>query len=138
VAFKFLAIDPGSKKCGLAVMTSDGETLEKLSATAESVGDAAAALAGRHPGMDRVVIGSGTGSAGAVKKLKSMAGLPAKIETSAERNTTLDARRIYDSENPSRWPMGLFFRWLLAPPKSVDDYAAVAIGRKYLERFKEE
>lgn len=134
MAFKFLAVDPGSKKCGLAVMTSDGETLEKLVAPAESVADAAAALAGRHSGIDRIVIGSGTGCAAAVEKLKSAAGLPGRLETAAEKNTTLDARLLYDAENPSRWPFGRFFRWLLAPPKGIDDYAAVAIGKRYLDQ----
>ena len=130
--FKFLAVDPGRKKCGLAVMTSDGAVLGKQMCSADGVSAAAAELAQSHGGVERIVIGGGTGSGAVAEKLRATAALPSLIVTSPEQNTTLDARLIYERENPRAWPLRLIPRWLFAPPADLDAYAAVAIGLRYL------
>ncbi|MFA6447993.1 MAG: pre-16S rRNA-processing nuclease YqgF [bacterium] len=131
--YKFLAVDPGSGKCGLAVMTSDGAALGKLVAPAGNVAEAAADLANRFGGVDLVVVGSGTGGAAVADKLRAHAGLPSRAVLSPEQNTTLEARLLYERENPRPLPLRLIPRWLFAPPADLDAYAAVAIGLRYLK-----
>jgi hypothetical protein len=131
--FNFLAVDPGRKKCGLAIMTSDGGVIAKQTASAADVAVAAAGLVKQNGGVERIVIGGGTGSAEVAEKLRASDALPSTIVTSPEQNTTLDARAIYELENPRAWPMRLIPRWLFAPPADMDAYAAIAIGLRYLK-----
>jgi hypothetical protein len=131
--YKFLAVDPGRKKCGLAVMTSDGATLGKQVVPTDAVAGAAAELAGRFGGIELIVIGGGTGSAEVADKLRASGALPSSVVTSPEQHTTLDARLIYERENPRAFPLRLIPRWLFAPPADLDAYAAVAIGLRYLK-----
>jgi RNase H-fold protein (predicted Holliday junction resolvase) len=134
--FKLIAIDPGKAKCGIAVMDAGGAALEKINVPLAEVAAAVADNEKKYPDADRIVIGSGTGSGEVMEKLRAAGVVNLKIEIFAERNTTLEAREIYEAENPSRWPLGIFLRRLFTQPKGMDAYAAVAIGRRYLEGIK--
>jgi len=132
---KFLAVDPGRSKCGLAVMTSAGEVLSKAAVPAKDVAAAAADL-WECGGFDKIVMGSGTGSAEVAEKLRAIAALPSPIVMVPEKNTTLEARAIYERENPRAWPLRIIPRWLFAPPADLDAYAAIAIGLRYIKEYQ--
>ena len=134
--FRFLAVDPGLSKCGLAVMASDGAVLVKSVAPAGNVAEAAAELAAAHGGIDLIVVGGGTGSKMVADKLLASGGLPRRVEFVQEKNTTLDARKLYENEHPLPWPLGMIPRWLFANPRALDAYAAVAIGLRYIAAHK--
>ncbi len=131
--YKLIAVDPGRGKCGVAAMKSDGTVMEKCMCAADAVAETAAGVAARTGGVDRVVVGSGTGSAAVAEQLRNSPGLPDRIELAPEQNTTLEARAIYEREHPAAWPLRIIPRWLFAPPRDLDAYAAVAIGLRYLK-----
>ena len=137
MSFEFIAVDPGRAKCGLAVMSSDGDVVEKLVAPTENLTGIASELTRSHPGVDRIVIGSGTGSGGIVEKLRSSSGLPGRIETVAEKNSTLEARRLFEKEHPLPWPLRILPYWIFSSYKGIDAYAAVIIGERYLKELRE-
>jgi len=135
--YKLIAVDPGRGKCGVAAMRSDGSVMEKCVCAVDAVAGTAAGLAARADGIDRIVVGSGTGSAAVAARLRNTPGLPARIELMPEKNTTLEARVIYEREHPAAWPLRIIPRWLFAPPRDLDAYAAVAIGLRYLKQNPE-
>lgn len=133
--YKLLAVDPGRVKCGLAVIISDGTVLAKTSVLFADVAAAAAELAVMHEAA-RIVIGSGTGSAEVIAKLQAEPALPRHIEKIGEKNTTLEARKLYEKDHPLPWPLKFFPRWLFGNPRALDAYAAIAIGMRYIETKK--
>jgi len=132
--FCLLAVDPGTAKCGLAVLDSRGNILDKEVCTSDELAARAADLMQRFPGTDRIAVGSGTGSKQAVETLRDAAGLPGEVMTVEEKNTTLDARKIYQKENPRPWPLRLVPFGLFSLPRDMDAYAAAAIGLNYLRK----
>ena len=125
-----LAVDPGRSKAGYAIVTTEGaaivqgvESLEMLPSRLEGV------LALHR--VDAIALGSGTNGR-RVRDLLERFGLP--IHWVDEFETSRSARRLYFAEHPPRgWkrvvPIGLQL-----PGRSVDDYAAVAIARRFLAR----
>jgi RNase H-fold protein (predicted Holliday junction resolvase) len=123
-----LAIDPGRDKCGLAVLTSDGGVVQKLTVKIDEVADKIARFIDAYDPIS-VCIGDGTGS-GNIRKLIS--GLyKGTVSTVPERGTTLEARELAWKDSP---PKGL---WKLVPhifwptPPNLDAWAAVVIGRRF-------
>ncbi len=117
-----LAFDPG-RHVGVAWLDDDGTLLRG------DVLDLPTAARLEVPAHVQVVVGNGTGSR-AVQVALGAAGHPFVIVD--ERGTTEEGRRLYLRDHP---PRGLA-RWLpsgmRAPPRSVDDYAAFAIGLRWL------
>ncbi|MBN2057477.1 MAG: Holliday junction resolvase RuvX [Candidatus Saganbacteria bacterium] len=126
-----LAIDPGTSKCGLAVLTKAGQVVARAVL-------ARAELAGRLPGLLRqydvstLVIGLSAQGRRLAEELAALPGLP-EISFITEKNSTLEARRLYWQENR---PSGL---WRLVPESlrpilvAIDDHAAVILGQRYLK-----
>jgi len=133
--FKFLAIDPGTGKCGLAVLDSRGAIVEKRVADFSSVETAAAEMLAGNGDVSLAAVGGGTGADEVIRKMKTVPGFPERIEKVREKNTTLDARKIYEEENPRPWPLKIIPFGLLGLPEDMDAYAAVAIGRRFLEKM---
>lgn len=133
MSFTFIAIDPGTKKCGIAVMNSIGRILDKDVVPADKLAETISALSIKHAVFDLVVIGDGTGSVDAYNMLESSPRPPGKIFLVPEKNTTLMARKLYHAEHPRSCLMKLVPFGLFSTPKMIDAYAAAAIGRIYLE-----
>jgi RNase H-fold protein (predicted Holliday junction resolvase) len=116
-----LGIDPGTRKCGLAVVERLGAAplhlgIAPLPAFAEHL----ATLTRTYP-IDRVAIGCGTNAAVIVDAVRAT-GLPYDLVD--ERETTLLARtRFFDDHPP---------RGMLLPDRPIDDYAALLIAERYL------
>jgi len=125
-----LAIDPGSSKCGLALVSLD-RVLHKTIVSGESILSAITDLSAEYS-IDVIVVGNGTGSSRLIDALKSAISIP--IETVEEKFSTLKARRRFFEENPPRGLRRLIPRGLLTPDRPIDDYAAVIIAEDYLAR----
>lgn len=125
-----LAVDPGRRKCGLAVLTPDGQALERSIVETVRVEEELMRLKSLHCPA-QVVVGNGTFLDDVKQTLERIFGRESVAEID-EYRTTDEARVLYFQENPPRglWrlvPLGLQF-----PPRPIDDYAAVVLGRRFL------
>lgn len=126
-----LGIDPGTRKCGYAVLTEPrGEPLELGIVGTELLGARIAELAARFR-LRAVALGGGTHT-GVIAGLVAKLGLP--FEVIDERETTLLARRRYFQVHPPRGWRRLIPRGLLLPPRPIDDFAALLIAERLLAR----
>ena len=135
VARTVLAVDPGSDKCGLAVVAADGSMVWREIVATADLQVAVARLVQEH-GPEPVLMGNGTWS----KKLR-----PVLVETLArgagptlvmvdEKHTTERARLLYWEHNPPKGLWKLVPLGLQVPREPYDDYAAVVMARDFLVR----
>jgi RNase H-fold protein (predicted Holliday junction resolvase) len=129
-----LAIDPGTAKCGLAVVekTAD-EILVRYRAILPPAEVAAktAELVALHA-LTLVVVGDATNSKAIVPKIRDALPFGVSVETVSEAYTSQRARERYLRENsPTGWhrflPLGL-----RVPDAPYDDYVAVILAEDYL------
>lgn len=124
-----LGIDPGHKKCGLALVGADGNIVARCVAPAELVGEVVAGWLAKHP-VEWIVVGDGTRSAEVREAVEAVAG-EIDVTVVDERETTLAARRRYWEVNP---PRGLW-RWvpttMRVPPVPYDDLVAVLLAERW-------
>ncbi|MGP6157196.1 MAG: crossover junction endodeoxyribonuclease RuvC [Vulcanimicrobiaceae bacterium] len=126
-----LGIDPGTRKCGFAVVErSRGAPLELGIVPTDELAGKVAELVRRFS-IRAIALGGGTNTAPVAGLLRD-AGLP--IEVVDERATTLLARARYFDANPPRGWRRLVPRGMLLPPRPIDDFAAVLIAERLLER----
>lgn len=126
-----LGVDPGTRKCGFALVGSPGaEPLELgIVATGDLPGKVAD-LQARFP-IRAIALGGGTHTTG-VAALLAGSGIP--IAVVDERATTLLARSRYFAAHPPRGWRRLVPRGMLLPPGPIDDFAAVLIAERLFER----
>jgi len=124
-----LAIDPGSAKCGLAIVARDGVTRFQAVVSTENVVARAQELAVLHR-PDAIVVGNGTGSKPLLLQLQA-AGLPAPLVPVDESYTSQAARVRYLETNPPRGWQRLVPRSLRTPPVAYDDYVALILAERY-------
>ncbi len=147
-----IALDPGTDKFGWAVTTDSGDLLlSGVSALGDLEAWAAAVLGGDFPflrekALERsgaedsrvfpgfVIVGSGTGSAGCIKKLVS-SGL--RVEKVSEEFSTERGRELYWLIHPPRGLRRLLPKGLLVPPRTIDDLAAWSLILQYLGRGRD-
>jgi RNase H-fold protein (predicted Holliday junction resolvase) len=125
-----LAIDPGRRKAGYAVLSTAGAVLEAGIEPVAELEQRVAELLGRL-GIDRIAIGRGTNGR-AVRRLVERFGVP--IFWVDEFETTRAARSLYFVEHPPRGWRRLIPIGLQTPGRPVDDYAAIVIARRFLAR----
>ncbi len=129
-----LAIDPGSSKCGLALVRreEDGrftllwrtivETDQLMAAIDEATSVGAYNL---------VIVGSGTRSRPIVHRIRDH--LPSMgVLVIDETDTTLQARERYWEHFPRRGWRKLVPATLQAPPEPVDDFVALILAERVL------
>lgn len=125
---RVLAIDPGSDKCGLAVLDPQAGMLARGIVPTETLEAVVRSWVREHRPL-RLVMGAGTSSRAARKTLEAL-GLP--LDLVPEGHTTERARKRYFHEHPPRGWRRLIPLGLQVPPIPVDDYAAVLIAEDYL------
>jgi RNase H-fold protein (predicted Holliday junction resolvase) len=126
-----LGIDPGTRKCGYAIVTELGaEPLALGIVPTERLAEALRELLERHT-IRAVALGGGTHAASVGAVAKEL-GLTVTIVD--ERETTLLARERYFRANPPRGWRRLIPRGMLLPPRPIDDYAALLIAERLLQR----
>jgi RNase H-fold protein (predicted Holliday junction resolvase) len=124
-----LGIDPGTRKCGYALLESCGATpvvlgiapLDQLEPVVESIVAA-------HP-IDVVALGRGT-NCGPVAAVLTGLGLTYVLVD--EHETTLRARALFFRDHPPRGWKRFVPRGMLLPERPIDDYAALLIAQRYL------
>ena len=129
-----LALDPGSDKVGTAVLTFAKEEKEKTIVKKDELLDHLAEIFDNYE-IKELVIGNGTG-AEAVKKMISSRYSDLKITMVAEEYTTEEAQARYLKEKPMSNYEKLLRKvvsWKVKKP--LDDYAALIIGEKYLDKL---
>ncbi|MCW5937174.1 MAG: hypothetical protein KIT11_07705 [Fimbriimonadaceae bacterium] len=129
-----LAVDPGSSKCGLALVrrAKNGkiELLWRAIAPVENLCRHAKEAAEVSP-YSMIVVGSGTRSRNIVENLRDE--LPAVgILIVDERDTTLKARERYWEHNPRRGWRKIVPATLQSPPEPVDDFVALILAERVL------
>lgn len=124
-----LGVDPGTRKCGYAVIERlDAQPLALGIAPLAEFAAQLATLRATFP-IDMVAIGHGT-NADVVSAVVRDAGLPFALVD--ERETTLRARARFFADHPPRGWKRLIPRGMLLPDRPIDDYAALLIAERYL------
>jgi RNase H-fold protein (predicted Holliday junction resolvase) len=126
-----LGIDPGTRKCGFAVVERCGAPPVALGVVPlEGFAQRLDELR-RQYAFDIVAIGRGTNAATIVAAVER-AGLPLVLVD--EYETTLRARARFFADHPPRGWRRLVPRGMLLPDRPIDDYAALLIAERYLEQ----
>jgi RNase H-fold protein (predicted Holliday junction resolvase) len=127
-----LAIDPGKDKCGLAALDRDGNVREKRILAREELSKSIPLYVAKY-GISGLVVGQGHFGREIAKELSKLE-LGISTVFVSEKDSTLEARKLFWKENK---PKG-FWRFiptsLRVPPVPVDDYAAVILGKRYLKK----
>lgn len=126
-----LGVDPGTRKAGLAVVQAvDGAILARRVCPLGQLDAIVSELVSAY-GLRVAALGGGTHAAplGA-----ALAALGLRVELVDERETTLQARRLYFAEKPPRGWRRLVPAGMLLPPEPIDDFAAALIARRWLKK----
>ena len=125
-----LGCDPGHEKCGLAILQEDGTVIEKCIVLRSKLIEIITVLMKKY-NPDRLLIGNGTTGYGVVTELERRGFCPMMVD---ERGTSLEAQDLWDTyRGACGWSRFLprFIR-LLFVPSCLDDWAAVALVRRWL------
>ena len=129
-----LAIDPGTSKCGMAlVRRRDHSDLELLWHAIVPTEDLTAKIDQAHEiaPFSLVIIGGGTSGQQAVHRVREM--LPSMgILVVDEKNTSYDARERYWAHHKRRGWRKLLPSTMQVPPEPVDDFVAVILAERVL------
>lgn len=129
-----LAIDPGTEKCGLALVKRVSE--KKLELLYRSIAPIEHLKAMIHSAyavekFSLILVGSGTGSKRVLHIIReNFASMGILILD--EKNTTLFARERYWEHNPRRGWRKLVPSSLQVPPVPIDDFAAFVLAERVL------
>lgn len=128
-----LAIDPGSSRCGLALVQRSEANIEILHNMICSLADLESGVLACQEvqSFALVIVGSGTRSREVVTRLREL--IPA-IGTMVvdETNTSNEARARYWEHNPRRGWRRLLPATLQVPPVPIDDYSALILAERVL------
>ena len=130
-----LAIDPGTSKCGLALVRRDAASRLELVWRRITPLDGLVNVVDevlQESKVDLLVIGSGTGSRRIIELLReNRAGL--NILVVDEKDTSIQARERYWEHNPRRGLRRLLPATLQEPPDPVDDFVALILAERVLQ-----
>lgn len=129
-----LAIDPGSAKCGLALVHRDEHDeihmIWHAILAPDKVPARAMELHQQH-NFSLIVVGNGTRSRSLVESLREE--MPSiGILVIDEKDTTMEARERYWEHNPRKGLRKLLPATLQVPPDAIDDYAALVLAERVL------
>ena len=129
-----IAIDPGTKKCGYAVVDSNLSTLQREVISSEKiVGTIEDSLIIYK--TNKIILGNGTNYKNIEKRLKNHFPM-LKIVLIEEKFSTLEARKKYFEARPLRGISKLIPLSLRVPPCDYDDFAAILLAEKYFRNSR--
>lgn len=131
-----LAVDPGSAKCGLAVVHRDAAgKLHVRWRRIVPVEDLPEAVREAHAiaPLALIVVGDGTRSQATVAAIRA-ASPSVGILVVDERDTTMHARERYWEHHPRRGWRRLLPATMQVPPEPVDDFVAVILAERVLSQ----
>ena len=125
-----LGLDPGTRKCGYAVVTGIGSPplvlgIVGIETLAEKLREVVAATP-----VALAAIGRGTNAAVVAEVVRS---LGVAVELVDERETSLLARARFFQDHPPRGWRRIVPRGMLLPDRPIDDYAALLIAERFLK-----
>lgn len=125
-----LAIDPGTHKCGIAVVRgADQQIVHRSVIATNELAETVAHLSLEHS-PTVILIGNGTSARAAEETIRRLNAAP--VELVDEAMTSIAARQRYFRENPPRGFRRLLPTSLQTPPEPYDDYVAVILAERYL------
>ncbi len=124
-----LSIDPGSKKCGVAVVSACKGVLEHRVLAVASLGKLCVELSHLYD-FGQVIVGGSTGSAQVVRIVQ--AALECEVKVVDETHSTERARLRYFKDHPPTGLKRFLPLSLLFPPELYDDYAAIVLAEDFL------
>lgn len=129
-----LAIDPGSSKCGLALVRREESGKLKLLWRTISPTDGlveSLSVAKKTEPYSLVIVGSGTKSRTIVEQIRGA--MPSMgILVVDEKDTTLQARERYWEHNRRRGWRRFLPSTMQMPPEPVDDFVALILAERVL------
>jgi len=124
-----ITIDPGTKKCGYAVVDSDLSVLQREVISTEKIAKNIEDNLNIYK-LNKIILGNGTNYKNIEKRLKN--NFPQlKIILIEEEFSTLEARKKYFEAHPPRGISKLIPLSLRVPPCHYDDFVAVLLAEKY-------
>lgn len=128
---RVLAVDPGTYKCGVAVVTRERVLRRWVAPRIELMSEVGKALSEFSPNV--IVIGDRTGSARLRRELA--AAFPGvEIVVVDEHLSSVEARQRYWKENPPRGWRRLIPVGMQVPPEPFDDLVAVVLAERYFQK----
>jgi len=127
-----MGIDPGRHKCGIAILTKEGQEVFKDIVETTNLSKRIEEFLNEYS-IENVIVGNGT-YADKVFNILDLLMDKKMIKFIEEENTTYLAEQKYLKENP---PLGLQFLNKIIkfkPQKPLDDYVAVLLVKKYLNK----
>ncbi len=129
-----LAIDPGSSKCGLALVHRNAanglDLLWRAVKPVEELCDGVQEAMTLRP-FTMIIVGSGTHSKEVIHRLREF--MPSiGILVVDEKETTVQARERYWEHNPRRGWRRLLPATMQVPPDPVDDFVALILAERVL------
>ena len=127
---KYLGIDPGRSKTGLALVDAAGSILALHIAHTEHIEVELSAFAGKEQ-LAGIIMGDGTNSKDIGQAVsKVFAAVPLALV--GEAHSTEEARSLYWQVNPPRGWRKLVPLGMLVPSEPLDAYAAVVQVKRWL------
>jgi len=126
-----LAIDPGSEKCGVALLDETGVLVSKQIVTRQQFISTVKSLTPHHA-LSNIIIGKGAFGQ-LIEKELTKNNLLIKLVFVDEINSTLEARKRYWLANPPKGFWKIIPTSLRVPPVPIDDFAAQILGERYLK-----
>lgn len=127
-----VAIDPGSDKCGLAVVRPDGSVVEQSVIASSQVAREVGRAVDQY-GIEILILGDGTAAAKIKNQLQQSAFFLETVMVDEHHSTEQGRRRYFQNHPPTGWrrliPLGL-----QTPPRPYDDYVAVILAERYFAR----
>jgi RNase H-fold protein (predicted Holliday junction resolvase) len=129
-----LSIDPGTTKCGIAVVARDADkcrTLHREVTPTERLVVRVMALLGNHPGIGAVLMGNATNGARLARAVRAALMERPPVYFVEEAFTSQRARSRFQIENPPRGWNRLVPAGMRTPPLPYDDYVAVLLAEDW-------
>lgn len=129
-----IAIDPGTEKCGIAVLSTDAVVAERMVVErADAIATLERLAAAYRPAV--LVLGDRTGSKSFRSELEKagICRLVESVHAVDEHMSSLEARERYFREHPPRGIRRFVPRTMQIPPVLFDDYVAVVLAERFLK-----
>jgi RNase H-fold protein (predicted Holliday junction resolvase) len=129
-----IAIDPGTKKCGYAVIDSHLSVLQREVVPTEQMTKRIQDSLNIYK-LNKIILGNGTNYQNLEERLKFH--FPQlKIILIEEEYSTLKARKKYFEAYPPRGILKIIPLSLRVPPGHYDDFVAILLAEKYFKNKK--
>lgn len=126
-----IAIDPGTKKCGYAVVDSNLDILQRKIISIDKITDTIENSLNIFK-IDKIILGNGTNYKNIEESIKNQFS-QLKIILIEEKYSTLKGRKKFFKEHPPRGLLKLIPLSLRVPPGHYDDFVAVLLAEKYFK-----